>query len=86
MGALTAVSPTAAVQSDPHQRHVLVVDDEVELADQLAQGLRILGFAVASVYSATEARRQLAARGDIEVVITDVRRRNFPRDRRAARD
>lgn len=73
MCALTAVSPTAAVQSDPPQRHVLVVDDEVELADQLAQGLRILGFAVASVYSATEARRQLAARGDIEVVITDVR-------------
>lgn len=73
MCALTAVSPTAAVRSDPPQRHVLVVDDEVELADQLAQGLRILGFAVASVYSATEARRQLAARGDIEVVITDVR-------------
>jgi len=68
-----AESGVAASETAHPQRHVLVVDDERELADQLAHGLSILGFAVAVVYSASDARLQLAARPDIVVVITDVR-------------
>ena len=70
LGAAPAAAADKAVQP---QRHVLVVDDEHDLADQLSHGLSILGFAVVVVYSAADARRELAARGDFVVVVTDVR-------------
>jgi len=70
LGAAPAAAADKAVQP---QRHVLVVDDEHDLADQLSHGLSILGFAVVVVYSASDARRELAARGDFVVVVTDVR-------------
>ena len=73
MNALGAASARVSCTVTQPQRQVLVVDDEQDLAKQLAHGLSILGFTVALVFSATEARRQLAARPDIVVVITDVR-------------
>ena len=73
MNAMEVASAPAPCSAAQPQRHVLVVDDEQDLAKQLAHGLSIMGFTVVVVFSATEARLQLAARPDIEVVITDVR-------------
>jgi CheY-like chemotaxis protein len=73
MNALGATSAPATCSAAQAQRHVLVVDDEQDLAKQLAHGLSILGYTVVVVFSASEARLQLAARPDIVVVVTDVR-------------
>lgn len=73
MNALGGAAAGAACGTAKPHRHVLVVDDEQELADQLAHGLSLLGFTAVVVHSATDARRQLAAQPDIVVVVTDVR-------------
>lgn len=64
---------------------VLVVDDDPDLAEELALGLRSPGLAVETVGSAAAARQLLARRPDILVVVTDVRMPgqdglNFARD------
>jgi diguanylate cyclase (GGDEF)-like protein len=52
---------------------VLVVDDEVWIAEELALGLEESGLSVAMATSAATAQAMLAERADIGVVVTDIR-------------
>jgi FixJ family two-component response regulator len=52
---------------------VLVVDDEPDVADRLAEGLRLFGHSVAVAYSVAEALTRLEGDTGIGVVITDIR-------------
>jgi diguanylate cyclase (GGDEF)-like protein len=52
---------------------VLVVDDEVWIAEELAIGLKEAGMRVQTAVSAIQARAALAACNDIGVVVTDIR-------------
>ncbi len=51
---------------------VLVVEDEILLRLDLAEELRAHGYAVIEAASADEAREILAARPEVDVVLTDV--------------
>lgn len=64
---------TCAETARPRALGVLVVDDEQPVREQMAQALRRRGLDVAQAGSAAEAARLVAGRGDIGVVITDIR-------------
>jgi two-component system OmpR family response regulator len=53
-------------------RKVLVVDDEVDLADMAATLLNAHGLEVVVAYSAHEALRALEKEGDIDAVFSDI--------------
>jgi PAS domain S-box-containing protein len=56
----------------PARGHALVVDDEEEIADMLAELLEAQGFRVRLAASGAEAKRQLAAR-DFDLILSDLR-------------
>lgn len=56
----------------PAAGRVLIVDDEVTLAALLARGLGQRGFATAVAHSAEAAKRVLAERSDILVLLSDI--------------
>ena len=56
-----------------HTRRILVVDDEEEVRDILAEALEDFGYAVLTAASGEEALSMLAADGGVDMVITDVR-------------
>jgi two-component system NtrC family response regulator/two-component system response regulator AtoC len=52
---------------------VLIVDDEADIVTQLATGLKALGYRTLTAGSAAQALALLDGRGDIGVVLTDIR-------------
>lgn len=69
--ARTHPMPGAAPPQHPAGR-VLIVDDEVTLAELLARGLGQRGYATAMAHSAEAARRLLAELPDVLVLLCDV--------------
>ncbi len=51
--------------------HILVVDDEIHLAQTYARYLRAGGFLVVTAFTVKEARERLA-QGDVDLVLTDI--------------
>lgn len=75
-GVTTLASPSAAlagVAALPAALTILVVDDDRVVGQLLADGLAVMGYAVATAHSVSEARDMLQARDDIGVVVSDVR-------------
>jgi|GEM_PF-626594 len=63
---------TADEPAGPGRGHALVVDDEVDIADALAELLEREGYRVRVASSGAEAKRQLAAR-DFDLILSDLR-------------
>jgi FixJ family two-component response regulator len=68
-----AIHPGTVTWADGAPIGVLVVDDEIVVADQLAQGLAAYGMRTAFVHNAGDALAQLEADPGIGVVVTDIR-------------
>lgn len=69
----TQPTPGDAMPTDEAGLVVLVVDDEVWIAEELALGLEEAGMAVKIATSAITAQAALAEAADIGVVVTDIR-------------
>jgi CheY-like chemotaxis protein len=68
-----STEPAIAVSLDTSSgRHALVIDDEPEIAETLAELLEAQGYRVRVAGSGAEAKRQLAAR-DFDLILSDLR-------------
>src|SRR5207302_2364828 len=67
-----AAPPAPAAAHPPRQGHVLVVDDDLELANVLAAALRAVGHEVEIAANGVDALAALE-RGRFDVILSDVR-------------